>query len=106
MFETISDFSAGLLLEVPSTCAGAGAQLVLVNQFLSRLPFRSPVFKHSWLLTLSSPWVTVGGFWGSRGALEVQQNDLSPELLSFLFVLRNKLQYDASPSSLTWLKCQ
>lgn len=41
----VSDFSDGLLLEIASTCAGAGAQLVLVNQILSCLSFRILVLK-------------------------------------------------------------
>lgn len=41
----VSDFSDGLLLEIPSSCAGAGAQLVLVHQVLSHLPCRAPVLK-------------------------------------------------------------
>lgn len=64
----VSDFSDGLLLKIPSTCAGAGAQFVLGGQVLSRLPFRTLVLNHSWLLSVSSPRVTVGGFW-EAGAL-------------------------------------
>lgn len=41
----VSDFSDALLLEIASTCAGAGAQLVLVNQILSRLAFRTLLLK-------------------------------------------------------------
>lgn len=66
MFETVSDFSDGLLLEIASTCAGAGAQLVLVNQILSRLSFRILVLKPLLAAHCEFPLGDCGWFLGKQ----------------------------------------